>query len=153
MLCRYKQVSFMQSTVLLIHVLCTVVKFLTINTIAIRYVCGMSYLQKLDNCLIYSIGGNNQWQFENAMLEQTKCDVHTFDCTGEIDRFQVPKNDRLHFHHICLGAKPAIGLGDACVPGTNGANPQLCGDTMTLEQMQKQFKHNKIDLLKMYVSN
>ena len=106
----------------------------------------MNYLQKLDNCLIYSIGGNNQWQFENAMLELTKCEVHTFDCTGEIDRFHVPKNDRLHFHHICLGAKPAIGLGEACPPGN-----QLCGDTMTLEQMQKQFKHDKIDLLKMYV--
>ena len=38
-------------------------------------------------CVVYSIGGNNEWQFEQGILDHTPCDVHTFDCTGPITRF------------------------------------------------------------------
>ncbi len=38
------------------------------------------------------------------ILQKTHCEVYTFDCTGCLDPFKKPENDRLHFHHICPGA-------------------------------------------------
>lgn len=86
-------------------------------------------------CVVYSIGGNNQWEFEVDILERTSCEVHTFDCTGNIERFKVPTNDsRLHFHYECLHG----GVGD--VPGPN---------FLTLSEMAHKYGHTQIDLLKM----
>ena len=32
-------------------------------------------------CLIYSLGSNGDYSFEQDMLRRTRCHVHTFDCT------------------------------------------------------------------------
>ena len=52
-------------------------------------------------CVIYSIGSNNVWSFEEAVLTNTACVIHVFDCT-------VSKSPRLRaaivFHRVCLGA-------------------------------------------------
>ena len=80
------------------------------------------------------------------MLKKTKCQVHTFDCTGQVARFtKIPNSDRQHFHHICLGGmeQKGLGSGKACK-----SSASLCGDTMTLEQIQSLLGHSKIDLLK-----
>ena len=55
-----------------------------------------------NNCLIFSLGSNNQWGFEEAIYKQTKCIVHTFDCTG---LFTVPRRirDRVTLHKTCIG--------------------------------------------------
>jgi len=74
-----------------------------------KIACGISNLRRLDSCIVYSIGGNNQWEFELDILEKTNCEVHTFDCSGPVQRFVKPENDRLHFHHICLGATRSAG--------------------------------------------
>ena len=111
---------------------------------ASKIVCGMSHLSRLDSCTVYSIGGNNQWDFELDILEKTRCDVHTFDCTGPIERFTKPENDRLHFHHVCLGATSVNGSLAMNMPCTMG----LCGDTWTLDDMQSRLSHDRIDLLK-----
>jgi len=34
-----------------------------------------------DRCVVYSIGSNNQWDFEEAIFRSTKCMIETFDCT------------------------------------------------------------------------
>ncbi len=85
------------------------------------------------SCVVYSIGGNNWWDFELDILDKTSCEVHTFDCTGDISRFHVPKNPRLHFHHVCLGTENRI---------------TEVGEFWTLEKMTQTLKHRKIDLLK-----
>ena len=39
-------------------------------------------------CVVYSLGSNGDYSFENDVLRATKCDVHTFDCTypgGSVD--------------------------------------------------------------------
>jgi hypothetical protein len=71
-----------------------------------KIMCGTEQLsiERKKECIVYSVGGNNQWEFENDILRLTSCHIHTFDCTGNEARFQVPNNDRLTFHHICLGA-------------------------------------------------
>uniref|UniRef100_A0A6U3RC29 Methyltransferase domain-containing protein n=1 Tax=Ditylum brightwellii TaxID=49249 RepID=A0A6U3RC29_9STRA len=106
-----------------------------------KVVCGGTAIKA--PCVVYSIGGNNQWEFELDLLKKTPCEIHTFDCTGERERFQKPDNDRLHFHHVCLGTAnapapktPPIGKND------------IGGEFWTLEKMQKTLNHTQIDLLK-----
>jgi hypothetical protein len=104
-----------------------------------KVTCGINHLK--EGCVVYSIGGNNQWMFELDVLKNTPCEVHTFDCTGPIERFEKPNQDRLHFHHVCLGTthepKP-----DVCHHGK-------CGETWTLAEIQKTLGHATIDLFKM----
>ena len=92
--------------------------------------------------IIISIGGHNKWQFEVDAVQKTSCHVHTFDCTGPISRFKKPGNDRIHFHHVCLGdafeAAPAECSG-------NGK----CGETWSFEMLQERLGHEQLDLYKM----
>ncbi len=87
-------------------------------------------------CIVYSIGSNNQWLFEEDILKTTPCEVHTFDCTWSKDRFQPPNNPRLHFHHVCLGTE-------------NRPSSARNGEFWTLDKMTTILGHDKIDLLKM----
>ncbi|KAL7558373.1 hypothetical protein ACA910_007061 [Epithemia clementina (nom. ined.)] len=117
-----------------------------------KIVCGLNQLKQVPSkgtnegtngehkCIIYSIGGNNLWSFELDLLADTPCDIHTFDCTGNYSRFQVPNNPRLFFHHVCLSPYPI--------------NPKLerpsymVGESWTLLEMQQKLNHSRIDLLK-----
>ena len=112
-----------------------------------KFICGLeSPVFQQEGCIIYSIGSNNQFGFEEALLNQTKCDIHTFDCTGPITRFnQKPKNPRSHFHHICLSHEyvPA--------PPSCQKPRDICGEMMTLSQLQAKLNHTSLALLKMDV--
>jgi hypothetical protein len=114
-----------------------------------KIMCGADALK--DGCVIYSIGGNNWWQFEEDLLQKTPCHIHTFDCTGPLDKFQKPPNDRLHFHHVCLGptSEPANANDPKCAPGFEERHPGKCGETWTLLEMQQKLHHKRIDLFKM----
>ena len=112
-----------------------------------KIICGEEQLKKVRNrdCVVYSIGGNNKWQFEIDILKNTPCEVHTFDCTGSITRFQKPDSDRVTFHHICLGTSFKPGPIKNCT--TEGRN-SICGPIMTLGEIQSRLGHDQIDLLK-----
>lgn len=115
-----------------------------------KIMCAADQLK--EGCIIYSIGGNDWWEFELDLLEKTPCHIHTFDCTGPIERFHKPVNDRLHFHHVCLGTsfEPASSESNpTCVAGYVEKNPGKCGETWTLLEMQQRLQHSRIDLLKM----
>jgi Methyltransferase domain len=103
-----------------------------------KITCGVRRMNP--SCIVYSLGGNNQWAFEIDVLNQTNCEVHTFDCTGPAERFDQ-KPDRVHFHHVCLGTvyqkAPA-----------NCPAQKKCGETWTLQQMQSKLGHDRVDLLK-----
>lgn len=103
-----------------------------------KIVCGLEAVRS--PCVVYSIGGNNQWNFELDVLEKTPCEVHTFDCTGPLERFHVPKNRRLHFHHVCLGTS------DLAAP--KNPRQEIHGEFWTLEKMKKMCGHSQIDLIK-----
>ncbi len=55
---------------------------------------------------VYSIGSNGDTNFEEAMLNSTACDVHTFDPTlgpqamAAVQRVVVGSKDKLHFHPV-----------------------------------------------------
>jgi hypothetical protein len=56
-------------------------------------------------CVVYSIGSNNQWDFEQHMHDHTVCQhIETFDCTVMAE-VSADIRDRTHFHHICLGGQ------------------------------------------------
>jgi hypothetical protein len=114
-----------------------------------KIMCGLEQLpddtEKMGtDCVVYSIGGNDKWSFEMDLLKKTSCRVHTFDCTGPESRFHIPPNDRLTFHHICLGAasSPTPDNAKNCTSG-------ICGPIMTLREIQTMLGHDQIDLLKM----
>lgn len=50
-------------------------------------------------CLIFSLGSRGDFSFEKAMLEATKCEVHTFDCTFSGTSLEP----RHHYHKLCIG--------------------------------------------------
>jgi len=54
------------------------------------------------SCIVFSVGSNNQWSFEEAIYRETQCVVHTFDCTVNAE---VPSSisSRVKFYKVCLG--------------------------------------------------
>lgn len=116
-----------------------------------KLACGLSIdpiFQQAENCVIYSVGSNNNFRFEHHILALTQCQVHTFDCTGPLERFtKQPQNERFFFHHQCLA--------DRYIPPSNCSTNRpedkhaLCGESNTLQHIQQSLGHNKIALLKM----
>ena len=58
------------------------------------------------DCVIISLGSNNQWGFEEAVYKALPCRIETFDCTVP-NTTRPPKSiaDRTTFHHVCAAAK------------------------------------------------
>ena len=78
--------------------------------------------------MIYSLGSNGDYSFEQSMLEMTQCEIHTFDCTYD----GVSQRQGRHFYHkTCLG------------PPSRGPNFKHYG-TILLE-----LGHTTVDFLKM----
>ena len=114
-----------------------------------KMICGLDNDDRMANggifqregCVIYSVGSNSEWSFEKDMLKRTKCEVHTFDCTGPIGRFlqpSRPRHKRFFFHHKCLGPehRPAPPFRQC-----QGRHDRVCGETLTLQQMQQRLNH------------
>jgi hypothetical protein len=95
-------------------------------------------------CAIYSLGSNNQVDFEVSMLSATRCDVFTFDCTvaeGVMARTiaAIPgAAGRLHFFPYCLGPQgSAARFGDRTV------------SLRSLSSIMLELGHAEVTLLKM----
>jgi hypothetical protein len=61
-----------------------------------------------DDCVVISLGSNNQWDFEiNVVKKHPNCRIHTLDCTLEVT---IPAEIRSHvtFHPVCLGTTDTI---------------------------------------------
>lgn len=58
------------------------------------------------DCLVYSLGSNNQWSFEEAVLRSTDCSIHTFDCTSRPPPLtsNLTHSKRHAFHSWCVGS-------------------------------------------------
>lgn len=90
-----------------------------------KYVCDPDCLLQNNNCTIWSVGSNNQFDFEDAM-HPYGCSMHTFDHTNSGSA--APKY--LTYHRIGLG-------------------PRSVGDIKTLMDMYKLTGSlHKIDVLK-----
>jgi hypothetical protein len=74
-----------------------------------KHICGLS-LDKAQEpanhpCVIISIGGANQWAFENIIGKALPhCHIHTLDCTVD-GRIPEALKGQATFHKICIGTK------------------------------------------------
>ena len=63
-------------------------------------------------CVVYSVGGNKQVEFEEAVLAATPCHVWQFDCTVSVAEMEpvvaaMEHGSRMHFLPYCVGAEGA----------------------------------------------
>lgn len=93
-------------------------------------------------CVIYSLGGNRQTEFEQAMIDATSCEVFQFDCTVDaasmvpiVARLRQPQ--RFHFHETCIGVD-----GESMTFGGRTAKLK------SLKTIMTDLGHTRIDLLK-----
>ena len=64
-----------------------------------KWLCDPYRLGELDSCLIYSIGSNGQYGFEDTLAERfdNRCEIHVFD-PGSFDRPTENPPRNIHFH-------------------------------------------------------
>lgn len=96
-------------------------------------------------CVIYSLGGNQQTEFEEAMLAATSCAVWTFDCTvTEAAMAPLIKRTR--------GGAGRFFFRPYCVGGINGDRVTIKGEAVVLRSVTSimaELSHARVDLLKM----
>merc|ERR1711916_24844 len=66
-----------------------------------KRICWTPSFEKED-CVIFSLGSNNQWTFEENVVKETKCKIHTFDCTVFDPRPPEAVKPRVTFYPLCL---------------------------------------------------
>ena len=91
--------------------------------------------------MVYSVGSNNNFDFEAAIVKSTECSVHTFDCTV-IPKVPRILAGRVVFHRWCLGARDVIE--ESVVEGSAGSRVAY----KTWDTTLRDLNHTKIDLLK-----
>ena len=78
-----------------------------------KWVCNPGELAKKPTCLVYSIGSNNKFDFESALLDNVSknCEIHVFDHTVSTLRLvsKQRKPWKVHFHQIGLAATTSDG--------------------------------------------
>lgn len=75
-------------------------------------------------CLIYSIGSNQRYDFEQAVLQSISkdCEIHTFDPAPQHDWRKNPNftyaaiMPRINYHQVCVGPNSSIVRGARCKP-------------------------------------
>jgi len=94
--------------------------------------CG-TFIRDGFNCVVYSLGSNDQFDFEDAVLQKSNCSVHTFDCTSKPPPKQL--SHRHHFHDICIGAS------------TSGS-AKLRFNFKPLQQVMSELGHSRLSAMK-----
>jgi FkbM family methyltransferase len=112
-----------------------------------KLLCGLEALPFNENCIVYSLGSDNEFLFEWSILSKTRCTVHTFDCTSSPPQ---QKYDRLHFHKICVGENSPLQHDIFPYLKENKAHPQSSERLfLTFDKILKMQNHKKVHVLKM----
>jgi hypothetical protein len=108
-----------------------------------KFVCAVDYLResykhKKENCLVYSVGSNNNIMFEKAVKRHIGCEIHTFDPTL---RSPFVGNDYAVFHPWGVGKE-----GEK----VHLKNPDVNFVTQSIDSIMKNLGHEgrKIDIFK-----
>ncbi len=71
-----------------------------------KILCDPHTQLNVSDCVIYSLGSNNQFDFEISVTsEYSKCKIFTFDCTSNPPPTPVPN---VQFEKICLGVENTV---------------------------------------------
>jgi len=77
-----------------------------------KFVCAPDLLKDQDDCLVYSIGSNYDFNFENGMRKYGPgCQFHTFDGTMDLTARPLPsglEEQSIHFHNWNVDIKSGI---------------------------------------------
>lgn len=59
------------------------------------------------NCTIFSVGSNGQWEFETAIFDNTNCNILSFDCTVPLSVKVPPRiSNHVKMINLCLSSPP-----------------------------------------------
>ena len=77
-----------------------------------KFVCAPDMLKEVDDCLVYSIGSNYDFQFEEGIRKHApNCEFHTFDGTLNLAQRALPpglEEKNIHFHNWNLGVQSGV---------------------------------------------
>jgi hypothetical protein len=65
-----------------------------------KMLCGMEEHSNANECIVYSLGSRNTFDFEQSLSHATNCQIYTFDCTSEPPSAPIP---RVQFEKFCFG--------------------------------------------------
>jgi hypothetical protein len=71
-----------------------------LKSYANKILCDLDQLAEEDGCIIYSLGSNNEFNFEQNLSTVTKCQIFTFDCTSSPPKTNIK---RVYFEETCVG--------------------------------------------------
>ena len=73
-----------------------------------KWTCDPHRLLKRKDCLVYSVGSNGDYTFEDAMVEllDKQCEIHVFD-PDDYARPNDSENKNIHFHQWALASSEA----------------------------------------------
>lgn len=58
------------------------------------------------DCIVISLGGGNQWEFEKTVYDKTKCKIRTFDCTLDLIIPNEIKDRTIGYQYCISDDKP-----------------------------------------------
>ena len=102
-----------------------------------KWICGLSEIAKLSKCVVYSFGIDNEFLFDEAILERTKCKVHMYE---KNQNFPIPVQFMNRYPGRATYTKLGIG----------NTNTEL-NRTRTLRTLMKKNGDTFIDILKVDV--
>jgi hypothetical protein len=111
-----------------------------------KLLCGVETILLDDTCIVYSLGSQSHFEFEEAILSETRCTVHTFDCTSSPPQQKI---NRLHFHKICLGENSPLQHFLYPLAGKNMNDSSFQSLYMKFNQILEMLKHSTVHILKM----
>jgi len=111
-----------------------------------KMLCGMTTIVPTTKCIVYSLGSNNNFEFEEALTQKTSCEVHTYDCTSSPPTAPIKG---LKFHKVCMGEK--TNLQQFMFP--NSGKTEISDNKTYIfkrfSQIIKENNHTHVHLLKM----
>ena len=97
-----------------------------------KWVCDPHYYLLLDNCVVYSVGSNNEFSFEEAIHRfNPKCEIHKFDPLSSSSLDENKKPEFVHFH-----------------PWKLGSHDSAVKSTFTIQTIMRYLGHTNITVLK-----
>lgn len=80
-----------------------------------KWLCNQ--LLETDDCVVFSLGSNGQYDFERALLKGTTCTIYTFDCTYG----GVSQGQRHKYIKKCIGSMEKEGTDPRFITLSNAA--------------------------------
>lgn len=99
-------------------------------------------------CLVYSFGIANEWDFEDNSAREMNCEVHAFDPAADmLDVHLAHRQPNVYFHHLGLSGNGTV---ESTALLSNQVYGEYSGRMMALDDIMSLLGHSnrKIDVLK-----